>query len=331
MQQFDPRSDSPASIISRVAERIISFDVYTTALMTLWVVLAVIFYPFVANASSIVVLDVFLAMAIGTMILMTAITDVPIFALFRRFYIIPVIYIMYDHVHAFVRLVHPVDYDQALIEIDRWIFGTDPTVWFEQFSHPILTEYLQICYFLFYLLPILQAIELWRAQRLEDLDVFARTMAFCYFLSYIAYFAMPAIGPRFTLHKFSLLDSELPGVFLTSTLREAVNTGGGLARGVVDPANAVNRDCMPSGHTMMTLVNIILSFRFRSKLRWFFVVIGGSLIFSTVYLRYHYVIDVLIGASLAVITMPIEPYVNQWVMKSRDRFMSLWKTTHPDS
>lgn len=331
MKKFDPKVDSPASIIDRVAERIISYDVYTVALMSLWVILSLIYYPFVANASSIVVLDIFLSMAIGTMILMTAITDVPLFSLFRRFYIIPVIYLMYDQVHAFVRIVNPRDFDSLLIEADRWIFGADPTVWFSQFSTPVLTEYLQICYFLFYLLPIMQAIELWKAKRIEELDVFARTMAFCYFISYVAYFIMPAIGPRFTLHDFALLDDEQPGLFLTSTLREAVNTGGGLAKGVADPASMVNRDCMPSGHTMMTLVNIILSFRNKSKFRWFFVVIGGSLIFSTVYLRYHYVVDVMVGAVLAVITMPLEPYVNQWVMNMRDKAMFVWKTKTPHS
>jgi membrane-associated phospholipid phosphatase len=138
-------------------------------------------------------------------------------------------------------------------------------------------------------------------------------MAFCYFISYVLYFAMPAVGPRFTLHTFSELDTDLPGVFLTSLLRSLVNAGGGITWLAPDPVSIVNRDCMPSGHTMLTLVNIVLGFRNRSRFRWWFLVVGGSLIFSTVYLRYHYVVDVLVGAVLMVMTLPLEPLADRWI------------------
>lgn len=66
---------------------------------------------------------------------------------------------------------------------------------------------------------------------------------------------------------------------------------------------------MPSGHTMMTLMNMILAFRFRSKLRWVFLIMGCSLIFSTVYLRYHYVVDVIAGIILAFLALGLESKV----------------------
>jgi hypothetical protein len=33
-----------------------------------------------------------------------------------------------------------------------WVFGVDPTEWLLQFSHPFITEVLQIAYTLFYFL-----------------------------------------------------------------------------------------------------------------------------------------------------------------------------------
>lgn len=314
------------TISERIAASVNSMDVYTFVVMTIFCLLSVIYYPYIPNAANVLVLDVFIASAIGAVVILHAMTEVKLFAMLRRFYIIPVIYLMYDQVHVFVQTVHPIDYDDWLIAADRALFGVDPTVWLSKFSFPVLTEYLQICYFLFYLMPIMQAIELWRRGDLDRLDTFARGMAFCYFISYLAYFALPAIGPRFTLHEFSALNTDLPGVVITPLLRDLINIGGGIAIGTADPALVVNRDCMPSGHTMLTLVNIILGFRNRSQFRWVFLVIGGSLIISTVYLRYHYVVDVMVGAVLATMTLPLEPVVNAWWESFKPRVSSVWKT-----
>ena len=327
-----PLFKNPKAVIlaERTLEQVKSYDVYSLVFMTVCTLLAIVFYTYVPNASSVIMLDIFIAIAIGTMILIQALADIPFFAMLRRFYIVPLVYLMYDQVHRVVTVVHPVDYDDLLIEADRWIFGTDPTVWLSQFSHPVLTEYLQTCYFLFYILPIMQAIELWRRRDLDRLDVFARAMAFCYFASYLAYFAMPAIGPRFTLHEFSALNTELPGLWFTNWFRQIIDVGGGIAQGSINPAADVNRDCMPSGHTMLTLVNIILGFRNGSRYRWLFFVIGGSLIISTVYLRYHYVIDVLVGIVMAFLFLWLEPKADRHLLRRTARLLSVWKKSVND-
>lgn len=302
-------------LILRIRKDVIAFDVYTLAIMGLYSVLAIALYPYVPMASSVLIQNVFIANVIVASIILQSLTGMKFFSVIRYFYIIPVIYLMYDQTHLFVSVVHPVDYDDVLIVADRVLFGTDPTIWVQKFSSPVLTEYLQICYFLFYVLPIMQAIELWRKGKLEQLAEFSRGMAFCYFVSYLLYFAMPAIGPRFTLHDFSSINTDLPGIAVTNILRGIIDAGGGVAWGQADPAGSVNRDCMPSGHTMMTLANIIMAFRYKSRFKWLFVLIGGSLIISTVYLRYHYAIDVIVGSLLAVVTLSLEPLVNRFATK----------------
>lgn len=284
--------------------------------MAVYSILALAFYPYVSNAAAIILQNVLIATTIAALVLLTTLTNAPLFVLLRMFYIIPVIYIMYGQVHALVPAVHPRDYDDVLIAADRALTGgVDPTVWMGQLAMPALTEYLQICYFLFYVLPIMQAVELYRRNDMEELTAFARAMSFCYFVSYVAYFAMPAIGPRFTLHDFHRTDHELPGVLFTVWLRDIVNAGGGIAIGTANPEQIVNRDCMPSGHTMLTLVNIIMGFRNRSRLRWMFVLIGGSLIIATVYLRYHYVVDLIVGAVFAIVFLALEPACNRFLIK----------------
>ncbi len=78
----------------------------------------------------------------------------------------------------------------------------------------------------------------------------------------------------------------------------------------------VTRDAFPSGHTDMTLLTLILAFQLRSRFRWVLCVIGSSLIFATVYLRFHYVIDVFAGGVLALVTI----YTWEWV---RERMIVL--------
>ena len=54
------------------------------------------------------------------------------------------------------------DFDDLLIAADRWLLGTDPTQWLARFSHPGLTELLQIAYTLFYAYFIIVGVELYR-------------------------------------------------------------------------------------------------------------------------------------------------------------------------
>ena len=51
---------------------------------------------------------------------------------------------------------------------------------------------------------------------------------------------------------------------------------------------------------MMTLVAMIVAYRYGMKIRHYICVAGILLIIATVYLRYHYFIDVLAGAALAI-------------------------------
>lgn len=292
-----------------------SADLYTAGMLVLYGMLAVVLHQSIHGSASTLWTNVLVLTLVASSIVLRRLTGSAAVHFVRHFYVVPVIYLLYDQTHLFVTVVHPMDYDHLLIAADRALFGVDPTIWLSRFSTPVLTEYLQICYFIFYLLPVAQALELWFRGDVERVVEFARMMAFVFFISYLLYFIMPAIGPRFTLHDFSATNRELPGLWLTENLRNIINVGGGVVAGAADPASVVNRDCMPSGHTMLTIVNIVLAFRFRSRLRYVFLCIGSSLIFATIYLRYHYVIDVLVGGFLVLLCMPLEVPVDKFLRK----------------
>lgn len=218
-------------------------------------------------------------------------------------HVAPTVLLSYKELYFMIKPIHMgKDYDDLLIAIDHWMFGVNPTQWLMRFAHPSLTEILQIAYTLFYVLFLVLGYELYRRRNLDLFHYFMFTCVYGFFLSYIGYLFLPAVGPRFTLHDFSALDRDLPGVFLTPYLRWFVNEGGSVPMGVPnDVAIAgTQRDVFPSGHTMMTLIMIYLSARYKVKVRHFIYVTGTLLIVATVYERYHYVID-LIGGTLFMI------------------------------
>jgi membrane-associated phospholipid phosphatase len=213
-------------------------------------------------------------------------------------YPVPLAALAFKEMHFLVGPLHGGrDYDALLIAADRWLFGTDPTIWMGRFAHPYITEILQVAYTSFYFLFVLLGIELYRRNTTGDFHVFMFTCVYGFFLSYLGYFLLPAVGPRFTLHDFTALNRELPGVILTPSLRWLVNTGGSvpLQSSAAAAMAAVQRDAFPSGHTMMTLVLMVVARGTRARVAPVLYAAGSLLIVATVYQRYHYVVDLLAG------------------------------------
>lgn len=199
-----------------------------------------------------------------------------------------IIAINFKELHYLVHSVNPVDFDALLIKIDYAIFGVHPTIWLEQFSNPVVIEYLQIIYTSFYFLPVVLLLILCKKRDQENVNFFVYIIVLGFYMSYATYFLVPAIGPRFTLAHLQI--NPLIGLWLTQPLIDTLNF-----------LEDIQRDAFPSGHTEMTILTMIYAWRFSKKYFWVLLIVGNSLIFSTVFLRYHYVIDVVAGALLAYI------------------------------
>lgn len=212
----------------------------------------------------------------------------------------PILFILVNFVelHYLVHTIRPNDLDNLLIQIDFGVFGAHPTVWLEQFTFPVLTEYLQLVYSLFYFLPINLVILLILQKRENEMSFLIFIIVYGIYLSYIGYFLAPAIGPRFTLNHLQTF--QLQGLWLTLPIRETLNT-----------LENIQRDCFPSGHTEITALTMFYAYKYHKKYFYVLAVIGTSLIFSTVYLRYHYVVDVFGGLLWAGFVVWTAQYVYQ--------------------
>ena len=211
----------------------------------------------------------------------------------HAFYPIVFIPILFDSFADLLPWVSPIVRDPVLIQLDLALFGTHPTVWLERFIHPWLTEILTWAYATYYFLPVVLVVALyWRGKEMSfDRAVFGVVLGF--YLSFLGYFLFPAIGPRFTLTHLQTVD--LHGIFSADTIRDTLNF-----------LERFKQDAFPSGHTAVVLLVLFYAWQFVRGLFWVFLPVVVALIFSTVYLRYHYVVDVLAGIALAVLCVVLE-------------------------
>lgn len=217
---------------------------------------------------------------------------------FHHFSPILFIVLLYESLGDMIQYLQP-DIDPWLIQIDFFIFGIHPTVWMEQWIVPWFTDIMSFAYISYYFLPVIFIVTLYLKGRRSEFDESMFVLAFGYYVSFIGYILFPAIGPRYTMA--NLYSVPLEGSFLTDFVRDVLNA-----------LEHNKRDCMPSGHTQVVLMVLYLAYRYEKVLFYLFFPIVCGLILSTVYLRYHYVIDLFVGAAFAVGCIIIGPRFYRW-------------------
>ncbi len=224
----------------------------------------------------------------------------------RYWYGIAVILISFKESYHIIHSLRLTDWDPVFMKMDYAVFGVNPTQWIYRFSSPALTEFMQIIYVYYYFMIIVYGLEvflLWK--RYEEFKYVLLVLFICFFLSYLLYIVFPAAGPRFYLHNFYSITKELPGLFITEPLRNFLNLGESIPAGAINPLDFVQRDAMPSLHVSVAMIIVYLSLRIKSKSFYFYLPYFFLLCISTVYLRYHYVVDIFAGIIMAVISIAL--------------------------
>jgi len=212
---------------------------------------------------------------------------------FHDFSPILFIVLIYESLGDLIQYLQP-DVDPWLIQIDFFLFGVHPTVWIERWIVPWFTDIMSFTYVSYYFLPVILVTTLYLKNQTQELDKSIFVLAFGYYISFIGYILFPAIGPRHTLTH--LQSVPLEGSLLTDLVRDGLNA-----------IEHNKRDCMPSGHTQIALMVLFLAYRYQRILFYIFLPLVCGLILSTVYLRYHYVIDLIAGTSIAIGCMIVGP------------------------
>ena len=87
----------------------------------------------------------------------------------------------------------------------------------------------------------------------------------------------------------------------------------------LDRLESAHYDCFPSGHTELTIIAWWTSRRISMKLFAAYTVYTMLIVFATIYLRYHYTVDVFAGAVVAAILLAAAPVLFRAAESRRPR------------
>jgi membrane-associated phospholipid phosphatase len=208
---------------------------------------------------------------------------------------------VYASLHDLIRFFRAPDITASLARWDAALFGgTQPTVWAEQFIHPVATDFFTVCYWLFYVCGPLLGLFLWVK---GDRRAFRYTMVsvvFCLYIGYVGYFAFPAAPPRLWMPEAYSI--PLQG-----------NTILDLTRSATAAVPLTAKGAFPSLHCAVALLALLLAWR---HLRWFFwaqLPFAVGLVLGTVYLRHHWVVDILSGFLVTIVAYAAAPWIeDRW-------------------
>jgi membrane-associated phospholipid phosphatase len=198
------------------------------------------------------------------------------------------------------------DIDLVLLELDYIILGFYPYLYFEKIASPLITELMQLSYCVYYILPFLLGVFLIKEKKWHEFYKVLFLILLCYYLSYTGYILFPALGPRYSMPE--MFQSNLKGLFLADYINNFLKS-----------LEGIKRDAFPSGHVGISLLILILIYRYNKKFFWLLLFPVLMLILSTVYCRYHYFVDVLGGILLTIVTLVLgNLYYNFWLTKNEN-------------
>jgi membrane-associated phospholipid phosphatase len=222
--------------------------------------------------------------------------------IFHNWYALPYVGACYKEMAILIPPIRQTDSDRWLADLDFKLWHANPTVWLERIYSPGLTEYLQVVYTLFIPAVLLIAFFLWKSGKYPEFQYYAFLIALGFLASYIGYLLVPARGPRFLLK--SLQHMPLQGMY-----------GFGTMQHWLDWLESEHYDCFPSGHTELTILAWWGSGMVSKRLFKVYLAYTPSIIFATVYLRYHYTVDVMAGALLALIVIVASPSLYRFLQE----------------
>jgi membrane-associated phospholipid phosphatase len=186
--------------------------------------------------------------------------------------------------------------DDTLAHWDLAMWKVDPVFWLSSAPNRFLVEFFQAIYSMFIPGIIVLGIILWTRRPRPEFRYGTFAIAATFLISYIGYLLLPARGPRFMAYASQY--AQLHGLWTFNFFQSSLNTLEGL-----------QYDCFPSGHVAAVLVGCFLARRVSAPVFYAFSAFAACIAFSTVYLRYHYVIDVIAGMLLAIIVIIFSPMV----------------------
>jgi membrane-associated phospholipid phosphatase len=205
-----------------------------------------------------------------------------------------IITFIYENMHDVAGQAMSFDIAGKLYGLDVAIFGVEPTLWAQRLFTPLATDLFSISYALYFFQPlfIMFLLSMWEMRR--EFRNMALALTITFILGFIGYVFLPASPPRYFIEPLFTDPPRLYGLFLFDHLQ-----------GAWDGLSVISGGAFPILHVALSTVALIYAWRFRGLNRtsrivlYAYIPLVTSLWFSTVYLRHHWVMDVIAGWAVA--------------------------------
>ena len=229
--------------------------------------------------------------------------------LLYRFAIYGTVQLSYFFMAVLLPLVNSKSLDAQLYHLDMRVFGVEPALYLDRFVNPITTEWFAFFYFAYFFVLAVHVIPILMGSRQQRLlGEFALGMLIVFCFGHTLYMIVPGFGPHEAMA--NQFHHNFPHGMWVDMVMRTVAEGG------------AQKDIFPSLHTAAPTYIALFSFRHRDKLPYkytwpivaFFAV---NIIGATMFLRWHYVIDVVAGLTLSSAALLGTVMVTRWEMGRR--------------
>ncbi len=197
--------------------------------------------------------------------------------------------------------------DPVFIRLDEKIFGYQPSLTFMQsLPYWLVSEVFYASYFSYYIMITGVGLSLYLRDRRQFFH-YLSVVSFVFYVCYFTYIFTPVTGPR-------VFFRAIDGYELPAGARPEVVPGfpAAVQSGLFYRLMALIYEnfeasgaAFPSSHVAVAITTLFFTFRYMQRIRFPHLVMVVMLCLSTVYCRYHYVVDVAAGILTAAVLVPL--------------------------
>jgi len=215
--------------------------------------------------------------------------------------LIPLV-IIYQNISFFGRFGHAYLWDTAMYGADEWLVGEVPALWAQNIYSDVLTEIMSFSYFIYFAAPLTHMLLYWKKEYLLFRKYVCSTL-FMHYIALMLFIAVPVTGPKY--YYDDIFTKDMGGWAFTR-----------LNSWIYEFARSNTTDCFPSMHVGLFLLMTYYMYRYNKRSLLITVPVALLMSVSTMYLRYHYLTDIVAAVILVIVTYLFTHYYFNW-----------WKTT----
>jgi hypothetical protein len=221
-----------------------------------------------------------------------------------RFTVFVPVFLSYFQLRWILPAVSPHSLDADLLAFDLRVFGYEPSLAWDRFVTPHTTEWFAFFYFGYFFLLSAHVLPIMFAAKSRFRTAhFALGICMVFCTGHLLYMLVPGWGPYH--HLAGQFAHPLEGGLFWRLVRATVDAGGS------------QKDIFPSLHTAAPTYFAIFSFihrrSFPFRFTWPFMAFAATqIILATMFLRWHYLIDIIAGITVATTAALVSHRIVTW-------------------